>query len=288
MRPLLRDGPNFMISYSHADTSRVDGIVSAIEEEGIRYFKDEKHTEFDEPILERIIRAIWDASHVLIYLSRASRESRWVYAEYCIARALDRKVVLINFEGVDGLPPAFGARRGLTSEKQLAEFLASTRKEELFPHMSPPARAARSGLYFYPGGYVEAIRLYGVEKEIVPPDMLLVDYTRTPYHPPPFYLERFHYEITRRVEEAKRSGKNFFDGPNVRLIRMRANPRDDNRVGLERKALELELGPVGWYHYEGVNSVMREEFRRGSPEDAMQGWLGLDSLLNGGDMPSRF
>jgi hypothetical protein len=58
----------------------------------------------------------------------------------------------------------------------------------------------------------------------------------------------------------------YFDGPNTRLITWRASVSDGRRVGLEEPCLELDLGPVGWFDYEGLNAAFGETARTAMPQ----------------------
>lgn len=282
-------GTYIMLSYARADEALVTQVDQTLAASGLPYFRDVNDIQFGEHVLERISRAVSDATHVLVLLTEASLNSKWVLAEHAIARALKRTLVFVNMDGLAFTPTGGVVSSDIRSLPDLERFLKQLKNHSVYSSMSPVAQIARGGLYYYPGGYVEAIRLFGAEDEVVPASRIHVSYENVPYTIPLRYARRAEVYTQRKLEDARSVGKLFFDGPNVRMLRFRPNPLNPEDLASERMSLEFVLGPVGWYAYEGMNSVFRDEIKGSSmPAEELyrvvDEFIGVQGLLNGGDV----
>lgn len=143
---------------------------------------------------------------------------------------------------------------------------------------------AKEKPYCYPGGYVSAIRLFGAQAECFQEERVHFFYEHTALEIDPDLAEMKEKHIAMKVKEAEAKGKQFFNGPNTRLLRWRANPRNDSNVGREEPVLEIHLGPCGWYDYEGLNGAVRTRVGPTAPRETLDYYLGLEDLLTNGSV----
>jgi|SRR5579862_437026 len=121
-------------------------------------------------------------------------------------------------------------------------------------------RMAEEELFKYPGGHVNAIRLYGSADRYFPPEELKFYYRHNPYKIPDELRPRAEARIAELSKEAKAKGGRFFNGPNVRLQHFWPSPpKEGAGAGVERDVLRFYLEPVGWFDYEGTNGFVRDE-----------------------------
>lgn len=149
--------------------------------------------------------------------------------------------------------------------------------------MLPLEKAARNRLYYYEGGHVPAIRLFGSDDEYIREDMLHVEYSRSPLKIDYELLKVAEEHIEKKEKEAVEKGQTFFNGPCTRLIGWRASPKSGPGAAGERKELSLDLGPVSWFEYEGLNGRMRDHSLHLTRKRA-EYYIGLSSLLREGSI----
>jgi hypothetical protein len=132
----------------------------------------------------------------------------------------------------------------------------------------------RNALFSYPGGYADAIRLFGSGSQYVPPERFFVDYTHSLYTRPRELRNSAMKRIVRLEDEARRSNKVFFNGPVVRLVRWHHNQKSPTEID----TLRLELAAAGWYDLEGINGLIREE---ASQRDAYTSYVDIGKIESG-------
>ena len=92
------DGPGFspprlFISYARGDgRDFVEGFEARLAEARFTSWRDLKDVEGGENVLPGVLRAIEEAEHLVLILSRRALSSDWVKAEWTHARAVGRKV----------------------------------------------------------------------------------------------------------------------------------------------------------------------------------------------------
>lgn len=111
----------------------------------------------------------------------------------------------------------------------------------------------RDHLFQYKLGLIPAVRLWGESSLCVRPSDLELLYTHNHIRPRPHNQLGYAAYCSEREAAAKKEGRSFFNGPNVKLDFINQSTRNDQWVGHERAVLELRLGPVSWYEYSYLN-----------------------------------
>ncbi|MGW6060444.1 toll/interleukin-1 receptor domain-containing protein [Streptomyces sp. NPDC055189] len=279
--------PYVMVSFSSRDASKVDELLAELDAHKVSHFEYRRNIRLGQDILDTVRDAIERSTHVVIYLSPASLEAPWVWLEVGMGFARDKRLVFVLDEALGPLPLPFDGLRHITGRGEYARFvreLASTATSLMpdFPAGSVE-EAARDKLYYYPGGWVRAIRLWGAEDVHFSEDRVRVEFDNAPMKTPPELAQAKERAIEDRKQRAQETGQVFFDGPNVRLRSFRASPVDETSA-LEVPTLTLQLGPVGWYDYEGLNEAFREENGDSPPLGVYDHYLKLDALIRDGDV----
>lgn len=134
----------------------------------------------------------------------------------------------------------------------------AVKEDEVFPDMTPKEQAVKKFLYYYPGGYVGSIQLCGFGGEFWTEHTVQIQYQHEALNLPAWYHTMKPSVIEEKERQARRGGTLFFNGPNTRLISWRMFIRDNETVALEKKILELVLGPVSWHEYQVLNGTVNE------------------------------
>jgi len=132
----------------------------------------------------------------------------------------------------------------------------------------------RNALFSYPGGYAEAIRLFGRGKQYLSPKQLFVDYTHSLYTIPRELRDNAKKRIARLEDEASRFNKLLFNGPTVRLMRWHHNQEGPAEIDM----LRIVLGAAGWYDLEGTNGLIREDCTQ---RDAYSSYVDMAKIQSG-------
>ncbi len=278
--------PSFFVSYATRDQQRATRLSEMVEAMGFRCFLDKHDIEPGEQIDQRIKQGIIKCSHFLLVLSPASYKSQWVHFELGAAWALGRKLVTFLQHPAQDLLPILQLTKYVTSVAELRAYLKSLKPgDRLVAKKMPPVdEAAQSRLYYFAGGYARAVRLFGADTDFVTEDRVRIRYKHEPFKTTPDVAERARAFVKKMERDLRARRIEFFNGPNVRLMNWKAGARGGRRAALEEKVLELDLGPVGWYDYEGCNGVFREDL---DPRDSLPGYryyTGLDRILDSGDL----
>jgi hypothetical protein len=279
--------PNFMVSYSQVDARAVKTLTAGMDKLGIDYFIDAKDIEPGQAITQRVRQGIHGCTHVLVYVSPASKNSRWVSFELGMASALDKPIICyLSHPGEETFEPLAGIKY-ITNRPELVKYLKRLVADESdVETMSPVERLAKAKLYYYPGGWASAIRLFGAADDAVPWSRVEVNYVNVPVPQHPELLLYRKEAIERRRRQAEQNEQIFFNGPNARLVAWRASPRDHIGAARELNFLELTIGPVGWYDYEGLNDAFREIIPAIGSERTYEALIGTAALVRDGD-PSK-
>jgi hypothetical protein len=150
--------------------------------------------------------------------------------------------------------------------------------------MSPVEYLCRDRLYYHMDGWAKAVRLAGADDELIPMDRFEVSYVHTPLTIAPELRTARDDEVRRRLARANSGGKIFFDGPNTRLMQWRLSPREDPLVGREENVLKVDLGPVGWHDFEGLNGAFRARAKIEGLETLYEYYVGISSILRDGSV----
>ncbi len=279
--------PYVMVSFSSRDAAQVDELLAELDRQGVRHFEYRRDIRHGADILGTVRNAIEQSSHVVIYLSPASLESPWVWLEVGMAFGREKTLVFVLDEALTSVPMPFDGLRHVTGPSEYARFvreLVESGKAGT-PDFPPGSveEAARDKLYYHPGGWVRAVRLWGAEDVYFTEDRVRVEYEHVPLAIPPELAQARDRTIEAKKKRAEAIGQVFFDGPNTRLLDFRASPVDETSA-LEVPALTLRLGPVGWYDYEGLDEAFRETQGDSPPLHVYRYYLKLDALIRDGDV----
>jgi hypothetical protein len=277
--------PHFMVSYAQHDAAAVRRLTAKLSKHGFSYFIDEKDIEPGSPITQAVHDGIRNCTHVLAYVSGSSLRSQWVMFELGVAFGLGKTLIFFVSDPGLELPKPLA---GIKYIKQLPEFDRYLKRladdKSIFERMTPVEQVARERLYYHPGGWASAIRLFGAGDDALPWSRVVVSYVHAPLDLPPTLIPVRDQAIKKRREAAIAKGQVFFDGPNTRLLRWRASPRDDYGSARELVFLELTLAPVGWYDFEGLNDAFRETLPSIGYVSAFESFIGLSALVSDGDV----
>ena len=152
--------------------------------------------------------------------------------------------------------------------------------EQMVSEMNPVEKYSKDLLYFFPGGWARALRLWGAQGQNARASEVIVEYEHTLLEHPVEFVEQARAEIERRRAQSLSRGAKFFNGPNTRLIAWSANPAEDRSVARERDTVKLILGPVGWEDYTGLNDAFRIENDQSSVLPMFRHYVGLDALVH--------
>lgn len=190
--------------------------------------------------------------------------------------------------GIVGVLLAFAT---LPAVAQRFERRRDARRVERWSSIDPPPASmstveatCRDRLYYHIDGWVSALRLFGADDELIPATGLQVAYDATPFKIPPELRKTRDDVVQQKLSAASSTGQIYFDGPNTRLLRWRISPKDDTQVAREANTLEVHLGPVSWYDFEGLNGAFRAQPDAARPEQLYEYYVGLASLLQNGDV----
>jgi hypothetical protein len=284
--------PRVLISYAHEDKQTVDELVRQIREIGIDPFTDEK-IEFGKPILVKILENIKNSSHLLVYISPASLRSQWVLCEIGMALASDLRIVAyLDHPSLEqDVPATIKDLKYITNSSEFKDFLNQLKEsslnetseasldDTLFHDAPSVVKAAKDTLYYYPRGYVSAIRLFGADDECLTERRVELHYQNEPFEYSQLLFAKKEEIIKVKTKNAQDKGAEFFNGPNTRLLKWRATPRDGIKVALEQKSLELTLGPIGWYDYVVLNETSKEKLK-GAPVEEYEYYIGLSDIIS--------
>lgn len=142
---------------------------------------------------------------------------------------------------------------------------------------------AREGIYFFPGGWARAVRLWGADGQNARANEVQIEYVHQAFSRQLELAAAARDAIEKRQEAARLSGKKFFDGPNTRLLGWSANPIDGPGVAREREVVRLKLAPIGWYDYTGLNDALRVKKSTGILP-LYQYYAGLDHVVRDGSV----
>src|ERR1041385_6830719 len=81
----IHPAPRVFVSYSRKDKRFVDRLVGDIEAKELPVWLDERALDVGDSIVEGISSGLTDSDYIVVVLSRASVESRWVRAELSAA-----------------------------------------------------------------------------------------------------------------------------------------------------------------------------------------------------------
>jgi hypothetical protein len=193
-------------------------------------------------------------------------------------------VLGINALAVIGLVLGVLSHPGIS--RRIEKLLAKRRALRTRSYYTPEMRSsmdevetyAHERLYYFPGGWARAIRLWGADGQNARASEVTIEYVHQAFARPPELIEMARAFIEKSREEALKLGKKFFDGPNTRLIAWSANPIDGPGVARERESVTLTTGPVGWYDYTGLNDALSVRQSTGLLL-AYRYFAGLDELL---------
>lgn len=167
--------------------------------------------------------------------------------------------------------------------KRVATFRAQRSRtfftSEMLSRMSPAEVRAKDRLYYFPGGWIRAVRLWGAQGQNARIEEVDATYTHTKLVPPPEFEPGLAEIVARLRTEATAAGRRFFNGPNTRLIDWRASPADGPAVARERDHVHLTLGPVGWEEYSGLNDAFSAERTRSGILAVYEHYIGLSDLI---------
>jgi hypothetical protein len=148
--------------------------------------------------------------------------------------------------------------------------------------MSPVERLAKDRLYYFPKGWVNAVRLWGADADFVSASRLVARYTHELLVVPDELVSRREEIIQQRQREARENGRIFFDGPNTRLLDWRVTASERAGTGRELTQMELDLGPVGWYDFEYLNDAFRNVRSEAGLEAVYEYYVGISKMLKDG------
>jgi DNA-binding winged helix-turn-helix (wHTH) protein len=148
--------------------------------------------------------------------------------------------------------------------------------------LTPVVPMDENNVFSYPGGHASAIRLYGRADAYISPERLFLEYEDEPYELPKEMRREAKERIDRLTREAREHNRIFFNGPCARLLRWHHNQHG----APELDTLELVLGPVGWYQFEGTNGVIRDQLRQGL-QSSYKRYVDLQTLQQDGDLQHR-
>lgn len=277
------------ISYSHTNQQEIEELERIISKAGIEYFLDVNDMEFGDDIVARVRTEIKNCTHFLIYISPASRKSEWVWCEIGMALGFQRIIIPYLGDPAIDIPKVLKNLNYISTPSGFNVFLQqlkSSTNDTLFGRMSPVERKAKDVLYYYHGGYARAIRLFCADDEYISESRVEIHYTHENLVSPPDLSESKKRAVERKKQEAEQRNALFFNGPNARLLRWRANPKGQADLATEQNTLELELGPVGWYDFVGLNEALRETVPDADIESVYSYYIGLEKLIKDGDVSS--
>jgi hypothetical protein len=269
--------PSFLLSYSHRNSPVAKRVRNCLERLGLTVLMDELNIEPGQPISEAVRDLVRRATHLIVIVSPASLESQWVLFEIGMAWALKREVWCLLTDPDLKPPKPIAHLKNITIRelKQEAEKLVASTRSKADKTMGPIERFARRRLFYGPTGYIPEIRLLGAVDEFFGISRVSIIYEHDPFNPP-VALEGHKKKVLERKEaEAKARNAVLFNGPNVRLIDWRANPRSGVDSILERYSLELRLGPVSWFDFEGLNAAFKEVVGGPGLLEVCEQYLGL-------------
>ncbi|PWU05347.1 MAG: hypothetical protein C5B51_14780 [Terriglobia bacterium] len=137
-------------------------------------------------------------------------------------------------------------------------------------------------LYYYKrDSYVSAARLWGAGSEFITSERLEVTYIHKRFKIDPALKQDSEAWISRKTREARQLGRSFFPGPNTQLIYWRPQTKGDSNVGKELVTLEITVGPVSWFDFEGLNGRKRGQIKY--PTD-YEYYLGLSEIRKNKDV----
>jgi hypothetical protein len=93
--------PNLFISYSRREVSFVNNLVDDLEDDGFNVWLDYRSLIPGTPWAEQIDQGIADAQVILLVVSKAAMDSKYVAMEWERVLELNKRVVLLVFEVVD-------------------------------------------------------------------------------------------------------------------------------------------------------------------------------------------
>ena len=279
--------PIFLLSYSHLNKKRVEKLRKTIELCGAEALQDELSIEPGDPIPERVRDLVRRATHLLVLWSPAGEQSLWVSFEMGMAWALERNVWCLVLEPGQEPPKMLAHLKYLTSTQELQREIRKLVRPPIHgskDHLTAVERYARHRLFFGPTGHASAVRLFGADDEFFAERYTRNIYRHEPYVSPLDLLPHRNRILQQKEEEAKKRGALLFNGPNTRLLEWRANPITSSDIATERRTLDLVLGPVGWFDYEGLNEAFREQTARGDVLEACLRYVGLEAVVENGSV----
>jgi len=279
--------PIFLLSYSHYDKALAADLLRLLIDSGAEVLQDEISIGFGKPIPESVRDLVRRATHLLALWSPESKKSNWVSFEMGMAWALQREVWCFLSEPEIAPPDFLAHLRHLTSFEQLqgaVRDIISGRQDEHMADLGPVARFAKNRLFDSPTGYAPAVRLFGADDEYFTEKYCVISYRHDEFVRPLELLPYCDRILQRKEEEAVRRGALRFNGPNTRLIEWRANPIGETDSVIERRTLNLLLGPVGWFDFEGLNEAFREQATHGDLLEACLRFVGLEEVVSNGSV----
>lgn len=277
--------PTFVLSYSHLNKKRVERLRSTIVSCGADVLQDELSIAPGQPIPERVRDLVRRATHLLVLWSPAGEQSLWVSFEMGMAWALERDVWCLILEPGQDPPKMLAHLKYLTSVQELQREirkLVNPPQGSSAAQLSSVELYARHRLFFGPTGHASAVRLFGADDEYFTERHVQLIYRHDTFVSPLDLLPHRNRILQQKEEEAKRRGALLFNGPNTRLLEWRANPLNEIDIATERRTLQLVMGPVGWFDYEGLNEAFREQAARGDLLDVCLRYVGLESVVHNG------
>ena len=134
----------------------------------------------------------------------------------------------------------------------------------------------RDQFFFWGKNFATSFRLFGASDEFFPPKAVHVIPHKDARYALPGNLLLIKEEIINHLmEETRRRGAMFFDGPNTRLIDYQTTPVDKT----EQKHVYLHFGPIGWHDY-SVCEWTLDHAVKNRTVDEIQEYLDLDEIAN--------
>ncbi|HEX4962927.1 MAG TPA: toll/interleukin-1 receptor domain-containing protein [Thermoanaerobaculia bacterium] len=275
--------PLFLLSYSRKDAIFAKEVRECLEAVGLRVLMDELNMVPGQAVSEALRELVRSATHLVVIVSRESLKSEWVLFELGIAWALRREIWCLLAE-LNLKPPApVGHLKYLQNLAELkneaARMLFVSRARE-YDKMGSVENFASNSLF----RDIPEIRLVGAGDRFYNISRVQIVYDNDPFNPPVALYGHMKKILAKKEAETKARGAVFFNGPNVRLLDWRENPMSGVDSTLERYSIELRLGPVSWFDFEGLNAAFRELVGEPGLLEACEEYLSLSKIVDEGSV----
>jgi hypothetical protein len=272
------------ISHGSGDRDAVTDVVDVLEGCGVKAFYAPHSIYAGEGWQTRLREEVELCDEMLVYWTPCAAESKWVWIEIGMAAAFNRKVVPFCPTDDFHLHRSLDGVQSIRSFNGLARW-ASRLAQKASPNKPPNlsnsyiAEQLWENLYHFPGGYVWAVRLYGAGSSLIPASRMRILYDPRHFEPD---LQTFPWYTSETESRRALTANNFFNGPNARLLTYTVTPAPAH-AATEIDTLTVHLGPVGWFHYAGINEYLRDRRDNFHDQDVAR-WIDLPALRDDFDV----